>query len=356
MDIRELEGLDQHLDELAQDPTLPLKAKLFDDVELQLTEANIPELVPRLLPKITTVLKQYTQDPTILASMATKLLGPVSFVNILSLAPEASIMQALNSPAPSANLLAMAILHKAAASPSDVSIVSVMTPTFVAFLTRWLAAPQVEVGEKGGKVLGDLLDVDSELPPPPPPPAGSGATSQLVLRRVSGHGKLWRRLFHDRDVYGHLMSLVTAVADGEPHPQGMTPHQLTLAQGRLLRLLPRLALLNFGVVHGVGLLRFAALRMVDTSDPLMHLSLVDFFEAFVSVMRLAEYSPQKTEAVRTLVRDATAADPVLRDALLTLPERTVPEEADALRRWLQEVMPGAPIRVGGWETAAASSS
>jgi hypothetical protein len=32
-----VDELDRHLDDLVQDPSLPLEAKLFDDVELQLT-------------------------------------------------------------------------------------------------------------------------------------------------------------------------------------------------------------------------------------------------------------------------------------------------------------------------------
>lgn len=35
--ITGLEELDRHLDELVEDPSIPLQAKLFDDVELQLT-------------------------------------------------------------------------------------------------------------------------------------------------------------------------------------------------------------------------------------------------------------------------------------------------------------------------------
>lgn len=36
MPITGLDELDSHLDELIEDPNLPLNAKLFDDVELQL--------------------------------------------------------------------------------------------------------------------------------------------------------------------------------------------------------------------------------------------------------------------------------------------------------------------------------
>ncbi len=289
--ISGVDELDRHLDDLMRDPELPLQPGLFDAVELQLSEANIPPLIPRFLPKITTILTNYTKDPAVLTSLTIKLLGPVAFTQVLSLASEDMLVQALSSPAPSANVLAMVIIHKAASTPSDAAILSVMTPLFTAFLTRWLAAPDVEVGTKGGRVLGDLLDVDCELPPPPPPPRAADADKQLVLRRVAGQGKLWRRLFQDRDVYSLLVSLVSS----SPRRADMSAHQLTLAQGRLLRVLPRLAALNFAAVSGSGLLQFAALNMVDKTDTLMHLSLVDFFEALVSVMRVAEYSPQKVE-------------------------------------------------------------
>ncbi|VUC20126.1 unnamed protein product, partial [Clonostachys rosea] len=62
--ISGLEELQAHLQELVNDSTLPFNAKLFDDVELQLTEDNIPPLLPSFLPPLTTILKSTTQDPT----------------------------------------------------------------------------------------------------------------------------------------------------------------------------------------------------------------------------------------------------------------------------------------------------
>ncbi|KAK3361224.1 hypothetical protein B0T24DRAFT_562819 [Lasiosphaeria ovina] len=371
MDTTPISGLDElekHVDDLVQDPSIPLNAKLFDDVELQLTESNTPAVIVRFLPKLTAILKQYTEDPTVLASLAIKLLRPVSFIQVLSLASEESLVQALDSPAPAANLLAMTVIHKAAASSADVAIFSTMTSVVVSFIRRWLAAPQVEVGQKGGIVLGDLLDVDCELPMPPVP--GRTAThTELVLRKSPGQGKLWRRLFTDRAIY----TLLVALCAGRHADTSANAHQLSLAQGRVLRILPRLAALNLRTVsqsgiiattavnvtnghgesdrsipkpkQGEGLLQFAALRMVDKSDALMHLSLVDFFEAFVSLMRVTEYSAHKVEVARALLCEAIEDDLVLKEALLSLPERIVPEEADDLRRWLQEVMPGEAIRV-----------
>ncbi|KAM7187342.1 hypothetical protein V8F20_011006 [Naviculisporaceae sp. PSN 640] len=359
--ITGLAELNSHLDELIHDPEIPLNAKLFDDVELQLTDANIPSLIGEMLPKLTIILKQFTQDPAVIVSLTIKLLGPVSFTQVLSLASEDSLVQALDSPAPAANILAMTIIHKAAASPGDAAILSLMASLITAFLRRWLAAPAVEVGQKGGKVLGDLLDIDCELPPPPPPSQDLDAMA-LVLRKSPGQGKLWRRIFGDRTTYFLLLDLISG-----RHPDTANTHQLSLALGRILRLLPRLAALNFHAVtqspftptpapvhrtngyssgapavtprEGEGLLQFAALHMVDKTDRLVHLNLVDFFEAFVSLMRVTDYSAYKVETIKAILREALPADRLLKESLERLPETTIPEEADSLRRWLREILP-----------------
>jgi len=395
--ISGLDGFDKHLDELIHDPSLAVNPKLFDDVELQLTgtlslrlflphkvlitgtESNIPPLIPRFLPRLTTILKQYTQDPAVIVSLTIKLLGPVPFGQVLQLASPDELIQALDSPAPAANLLAMAVLQKAASQPQDVAMLCLIPHLVAAFIRRWLAAPQVEVGQRGNKVLGALLDIECELPPPPPPTRpDAGHHTALVLRRAPGQGKLWNLLFSDPTMYNLLLDLI---AGRHPDTEG-DAHQLSLAQGRVLRILPRLASINFRAVSrsnitaptpvhftngsssstdmdvdgeirhhqppaspkpGEGLLQYAALRMVQKSDTLMHLSLVDFYEALVSLLRVTEYSALKLETLRAMLSEAIAGDEVLREALLTLPDRTVEEEAEDLRRWLQELLPGETV-------------
>ncbi|KAK8043123.1 hypothetical protein PG994_013606 [Apiospora phragmitis] len=356
-----VDELDAHLDALLEDPSLPPTAKLFDDVELQLSDANTPPLIPRLLPKLTEILKQYQQDPAVLCSLAVKLLGPVSFTQVLAMASEEALIQALRSPAPSANLLAMAILEKAARSPADAAILAMMNSIVAAFLTTWLSAPQVEVGEKGTKVLGDLLDADCDTRPPPSDGGGSSVNGmEIAIRnKPPGQGLMWRRVFHDRDIYGLLLSL----GSRGPHQSaegGLSEQQLTLAQGRLLRVMPRLAALNLAAVsrtdfpdlherylssHALGggndqgLLHFVALHMVDKEeDLLMHLNLVDFFESFVSLQRITPYSTFKMDTLRKLMKDALDGDDRLRSAMLDLPNRTVPEEAEELRSFVREIL------------------
>ncbi|TRX93605.1 hypothetical protein FHL15_005577 [Xylaria flabelliformis] len=295
-----VDDLEKHLDQLVSDPTLPPDSKLFDHVELQMT-------------------------------------GTLNFP------PE----HALRSPAPSANLLAMTILAKAAKSPSDAAILAAnMKSIITSFLTRWLSAPQVEVGEKGSKVLGDLLDIDSDTRPPEGL-AVSGV--EIAVRKAPGQGAMWRRIFHDRDVYGLILSLCS----NGPHQNAEPPQQLSLAQGRLLRILPRLSALNLAAVtkshfpelhrryansEGVGgLLYFAALHMIDKEDILMHLSLIDFFETMISIQRITPFSTYKMDTLRTLYREASKKDDMLKNAILSLPERTVPEEADELRQFIHDI-------------------
>ncbi|KAI1163811.1 hypothetical protein F5B18DRAFT_618311 [Nemania serpens] len=346
------DDLENHLDQLVIDPTLPLDHKLFDDVELQITDANVLPLIPRLLPKITDILKRYQRDPAVLCSLATKLLGPLSFTQVMSLASEEALLQALRSPAPSANLLAMTILAKAAESPSDAAILAAMKDIITSFLTQWLSAPEVEVGEKGARVLGDLLDIDSEARPP----QGLVVSGvEIAARKPQGQGFVWRRIFHDRDVYRLILSLCSS----GPHQgaeAGLSSQQLSLAQGRLLRILPRLSALNFAALTKTdfpelhqrygdaeasgGLLHFAALHMIDRADLLIHLSLVDFFETFLSIQRITPFSTYKIDTLRKLYQDATRQDDTLRNAILSLPERTVPEEADELRRFIYDISTG----------------
>ncbi|OHE91927.1 hypothetical protein CORC01_12777 [Colletotrichum orchidophilum] len=348
--ISGLAELEKHLDDLVASPETPLEPKLLDDVELQLNETNIPPLLPRLLPLLTTILKTTPHDPKQIVSLTIKLLSPVPFTQTLQLADESSLITALRSPSPHANLLALAILAKASASPSDAAILSLMPRVVEELLRRWLSAPQVEVGERASRVLGDLLDIDCELPPPSSLPTLTA--TEIVRRRAPGQGRMWQRIFHDKELFGLVLSLAkgqdpSPTADGESVT--LSERQLSLAQGRILRLLPRLASLNiievgisqFPELTGspeVGLLQLAALHMVDKTDTLMHLNLIDFFETLLSVMRVVEHSHRTMGILKDLVKQATRDDNLLKNALGSLPNRTVPEESESLRTFIRDVL------------------
>ncbi|TFB04931.1 hypothetical protein CCMA1212_002826 [Trichoderma ghanense] len=368
-DSHPISGLDDfqtHLRSLENDASLPFNLKLLDDIELQLTESNIPPLLPAVLPPLTRILKTTTQDPSPLLSLTIKLLSPLTFTRTLTIADPPSLLAALASPLPGANLLALAIIHKAAKTPTEVALLSTFPDVVDALVTRWLESPDVGVGERAAKVLGDLLETDCEIvrEPPSSNPTGSSIHGFQVFppaaaanrRRMPGHGRLWRLILLERPILERITTLCS------PETTTTTPptrprHQTSLSQGRLLRLLTRLATLNIRAISqtsfpelfplpdaaaqalGRGILQWAALSMVNkTDDALMHLNLIDFFETFVSVMRVAGLDAEEKSIVRTLVRVAAAEDGQLREALRGLPNRTVEEEAEPLRAYISEIL------------------
>lgn len=177
----------------------------------------------------------------------------------------------------------------------------------------------------------------------------NGITGQEVAkRRVPGHGRLWQMILSTKEFLLLIVELCSASPEGSESPR--TENQQSLSQGRVLRLLPRLATLNlrditrqtvpdfFPVVHadaGAGLLQWAAFGMIDKEDILMRLSVVDFFETFVSIMRVtAATTPDKNEIVKKIVKIAVENDDEVKSALLGLPDRTVEEEAEPLREYI----------------------
>lgn len=70
----------------------------------------------------------------------------------------------------------------------------------------------------------------------------------------------------------------------------------------------------------------------------MHLNLIDFFETFVSVMRVSRLAPEENAIVKKLVKVASERDDQLQEALRGLPNRTVEEEAESLRAYVNDLL------------------
>ncbi|OAA46502.1 hypothetical protein BBO_03057 [Beauveria brongniartii RCEF 3172] len=358
--IARLEELLAHLAEL-RDPETPIDARLFDEVELQLNDANIPPLLDTVLLPLTQLLRSTStssRDPGPLLSMTAKLLGPLTFSRVLTLADSTSILTALRSPLPSANLLALTMLHKAARGPDDAALLSTLPDLVAALLTCWLDTESATITERAARVLGDLLKTDCDVVEDV---ATNGTFSaEIFKRRVPGHGHLWNLIFGSEQLFAIIPRLCRfASPDSEDDADSLarTERQSSLAQGRLLRLLPRLAALNLRALSqtlfpelvplpqnlaretGHGLLQWAALAMIDMSDLLMHYNLIDFFQRFVSVMRVTNSGPPSTtRVIRALVRAATANDDLLKTALTGLPDTMVEDEAEPLRTYIGQLL------------------
>lgn len=328
------------------------------DVDELSSEDNIPPLLPTLLPLSAETLKTTAQDPTPLLSLTTKLLSPLSFTRTLTIADPPSLLAALRSPLPGANLLALTIVRKAADSPSDASILSTFPQVVEAVVRCWLASEDVGVGECAARAIGDLLETDCPTLDHGIDDASSetGSTSnEIVKRRAVGHGRLWQLILLSRSNLSLIQQHCSFVESREQAPP-RSARQVTISQGRLLRILPRLCTLNIDALSrpvfpdlfvspvadasglGQGLLQWAALEMVDKSDVLMHLNLVDFFETLLSVMRVSNRSSAVDTLIGKLVKAALQFDEKLDTALKTLTDRTVEEEAEPLREYIASLL------------------
>jgi hypothetical protein len=312
------------------------------------TESNSAPLIPRLLPILTQILLSYPKDPAILASLSLKLLKYVPFTQALTLASEEALILALKSPAPSANLLALTIIHKAIRSPGDTAILSIMQGVILQYITTWLSTPHVEIGERATQALGDLLEVDcdhrnsAEL-------TTKLSGLQLSSRMPPGQGLLWRRVFQDRQIYEKILELCSPKTTGDRDGQ-LDERQKSLAQGRLLRVLPRLAALDFAAVthskfgsieadYGLtdgeeGLLPFAALHMVDKKDMLMHYTLIDFVAELLRSMSMTDLSKSKLDYLANMTKEIAGNDRTMYQTLerLAVSPETPPELAELLAK------------------------
>lgn len=193
-----------------------------------------------------------------------------------------------------------------------------------AFLRTWLSTPDVGVGEKATKALGDLLEVDCDRR------SSAGIDTkmsglQLASGMPPGQGLLWRRIFQDREMYDMLFSLCSSTTIGTGEGQ-LDERQKSLAQARLLRILPRLATLDFHTITHTkfpdieqkyrvgqpGVLYFATVDMVDKeADMLMHITLMDLFAEFLDMMSTTELTKATMDYLAALVKKVATSDPVM---------------------------------------------
>ncbi|KAH0542540.1 hypothetical protein FGG08_003045 [Glutinoglossum americanum] len=288
-----LPDLQQHLLGVAENPDTKLDARLFDKVEAQLTEQNLPPLLPTLLPQLTSILPILKQNPEPVTSFIVTLLRPVPFTSCLIFTSPTSLVEALHSPSSPVNILALSLLEKAAASPSDAAIVAGIKEVVSELVTLWLCTPDTEVAEKAAGVLGNLLEVDCGTSDAGDIDVDMEDADSNGGQNGRGQGLVWRRIFGDRDIYSLLFSICSLKTTGTDGGQ-LSKREKTLSQARLLGLVQRLAILDFGIImhshhpdleasYGLqndreGFLDFVAVHMVDTKDDvLMHMTLIDFF-------------------------------------------------------------------------------
>jgi DNA mismatch repair protein HSM3, N terminal domain len=217
----------------------------------------------------------------------------VTFDDLQDSIPVDVVTAGLSSPSPSVQNLALSYLRKAAESPSGAAFVASDDALVKALIKVFLTSKSTEIG--GTKALGAflaLLSVDN-------PDHVTTVSSDGSIGQTNGQGLLWRRVFHDEEVYGLFFRFTTV--DEARHE--FTMLQITTAQARLLDFVSEVAKISWDAIHDStkpdpqtssrarpgacgrerSLLRYGALNMVDRTDPLMKNILLNFLSKILEL-------------------------------------------------------------------------
>lgn len=165
----------------------------------------------------TQLLNLTNQDPSLLTDLMIRLIDHPSstFDRLLQIQPIEGILQGLQVPVPSINLVTLAFLEKSTVNPVDISRIAVIPELAQAWISLWLSTPDTQVGARAGKVLEKVLR--------------NGAPSGPL---EMGQNPMVRRIFRDEGVYRTIFTLCDPKSRTDSHQ--LTRRQKTIAQGRLL--------------------------------------------------------------------------------------------------------------------------
>lgn len=280
--------LNVHLIDLQNNPT----TVNIDRVLVDRAGLYLPDLLPQtqlfgLVKQISTTLQVLQQEPSPLTELLQKLSEQFTFADVLSFDPPVDFAAGLGlgDHLVSINKLMIYLLSKAT-RPSDAATIANRPDVVQALVELWLCTPDTGTAAQAGALIVELLKIDQTFISHP---------DQVIPNSGTGQGLMWKRVFGDKDVYGTIFNRCDfRSTDGK-----LSKNQISLAQARLLDVLPTIADMDWKAVgsshhadveteHGVtngGLLDFAARDMVDLNDVLTHCVLLDFYTSLLAKTR-----------------------------------------------------------------------
>ncbi|KIX93732.1 uncharacterized protein Z520_10638 [Fonsecaea multimorphosa CBS 102226] len=303
-----------HLAAVEAQPALPLDEELLKRAERNLTPTSPKDLLWRVLGTGEELLQTLQQDPRPLTRLLERVISLLPFDELRSTISAEKLQEGLTSPSVAIQLLCLAYLRKAADSPSGASFVATSSSLVQCQFTIWLSSESAEVAERSLEVIEALLAVDSE-----------NSTTVLSAGRsfseAQGQGLLWRRVFHDPDVYMILFEWTSLTKSKRDVKTKKGMQLVTISQARLFDFIARVAPYDWNAVttsslahieaqflrdnggsepYG-GILRYAASHMIDKEDILMEVLRQDFFVKLLGVVEESNrhnVSPQLLEAIQ----------------------------------------------------------
>ncbi|KAJ5602743.1 hypothetical protein N7537_005699 [Penicillium hordei] len=275
-----------HLAQVQENPSTALDIPLIDKLKLQLVESTDPVVPATLLSQISVLLPILQEDPTPITNLGIRATAYFTFTDLQSIDPPINFVAGFKAPSPPINLLALSLLAKAGEKYSEAAIVAGDSDLVASLVELWLSTSSGEVAQAALDTLWALLEVDvaNHLE--------NGEYEHTGDESHTGQGLLWRRVFTDKDVYGLLFGLCSLQSDA---PGSLSKRERTLAQGRLMTLLVKAGNLRWDIIsttqvpeieakyQSSSLLHFATCHMVQVSDVLMHMTLLNFFRELLEI-------------------------------------------------------------------------
>ncbi|EXJ80224.1 hypothetical protein A1O1_08366 [Capronia coronata CBS 617.96] len=298
----------------SQPGTVLLDEDLLKRAERSLDASTPRHLLWRLLGTGETLLQTIQQEPRPLTRLLERTVSLIPFDELKTSISAEKLEQGLTSPLVSVQLLCLAYLRKAADSPSGASFVAASSSLVQCLFTIWLSSESTEVAERSLEGIEALLAVDSQ----------NSVTVEVGrdgMGETQGHGLLWRRVFHDPDVYEVLFVWTSLVKSKRDTKTKKGIQLVTISQARLFDFIARLAPFDWQAITTStiptvetqylqgngdsqpfgGILRYAASHMIDSDDILMQVLRQDFFLKLLAVVEEKNgqnVSPPLLEAIQ----------------------------------------------------------
>ena len=293
-------------------------AKLDDDL-LKRLERSLDASTPQrklwyLLQVGENLLQILQEDPRPLTRVLERTVQLLPFDELKASISSEKLEEGLTSPSIPVQLLCLAYLTKASDTPSGAAFVAASSSLVQRLVTVWLSVESTEVSERALECIVALLAVDS-------PDSSTVLFADNRVGEAQGQGLMWRRLFYDPQVYSLIFLWTSLRRSNHDLKSKKGKQRVTIAQGRLLDFLARIAELDWGATttsslpdvekefvqseasshpYG-GLLRYAASEMIDPKDYLMEVLKEDFFVKLLKVLEEGgnrDVSPRLLEAIQ----------------------------------------------------------
>jgi hypothetical protein len=292
----------------------PLDEELLRRADRNLTFNSPKDLLWKVLSTGENLLQTLQQDPRPLTRLLERVVSLLPFDELKATISAEKLEEGLTSPSVPIQLLCLAYLRKAADSPSGASFVATSSRLVQCQFTTWLSTENTEVAERSLDVIEALLAVDS-------PNSTTVLSAGRSFAEAQGHGLLWRRVFHDPEVYVILYEWTSLLKSKRNLRTKEGIQLVTISQARLFDFIVRVARYDWSAVTTSslpqietqfmsptvgnepigGILLYASSNMIDKEDILMKVLRHDFFQNLLGEVEESNgqnVSPKLLEAIQ----------------------------------------------------------